>query len=65
MIKPRVQTDEATMDYNNCVNSDCDDPKRPGELITCAGLGCQTKVGTHFANVLIGHTWPLTYMAVP
>ena len=45
-IKPRVQADQATMDYNDCANSDCDDPKRPGDMIMCAGSGCQTKVCT-------------------
>ena len=44
VIKPRVQADQATMDDSDCANSDCNDPKRPGELIKCAGLGCQTKV---------------------
>ena len=53
-IRPRVQSDQATMDYNDCANSDCDDPKRPGDLIMCAGLGCQTKVLTTLANLLIG-----------
>jgi hypothetical protein len=46
-IKPRMQTDCAEIDDSDCANSDCDDPKRPGELIKCAGLGCQTKVCTH------------------
>jgi hypothetical protein len=48
------ESDQATMDYNDCANSDCDDPKRPGDLIMCAGLGCQTKVCATFANLLIG-----------
>ena len=29
---------------NDCANSDCDDPKRPGEMLECAGLGCRSKV---------------------
>jgi len=53
-IKPRVQADKATMDDSDCANSDCDDPKRPGELIKCAGLGCQTKVCTHFVGTSFG-----------
>ena len=52
VIRPRVRADQATMDDSDCANSDCDDPKRPGKLIKCAGLGCQTKVRTRFVNVL-------------
>ena len=44
VIKPRVQADKATMNVNDCANSDCDDPKRPGKLINCTSLGCRTKV---------------------
>jgi len=43
-----VQVDGATMYDSDCANSDCDDPKRPGELIQCAGLGCRTKVCSRF-----------------
>jgi hypothetical protein len=60
-IRPRVQSDQVAMDYNDCANSDCDDPKRvkrPRDLIMCAGLGCQTKV-CYFCN------WLLTYVVVP
>jgi len=53
-IRPRVQSDQTTMDYNDCANSDCDNLKRPRDLIVCAGLGCQTKVCATFANLLIG-----------
>jgi hypothetical protein len=48
VIKHRVQVNEAIMDDSDCANSDCDDPKRPGELIQCAGLGCRTKVHLYF-----------------
>jgi hypothetical protein len=48
VIKHRVQVDGATMYDSDCANSDCDDPKRPGELIQCAGLGCRTKVCSRF-----------------
>ena len=53
-IRPRIQSDQVVMDYNDCANSDCDDPKRPRDLIMCAGLGCKTKVCATFANLLIG-----------
>ena len=52
-IRPRVQFNQVTMDYNDCANSDCDDLKRPGDLIMCVDLGCQTKVHTTLANLLI------------
>jgi hypothetical protein len=51
VIKPRVQADQATIDDSDCANSDCDNPKRPGELIMCAGLGCQMKVCACFVHV--------------
>ena len=44
-IKLRLRTDQAVISDNDCANSDCEDPKASGEMIMCAGLGCQSKVG--------------------
>jgi hypothetical protein len=43
-IRPRLHADQAEISDNDCANSDCDDPKRPGELLKCYGLGCRSKV---------------------
>jgi hypothetical protein len=51
-IRPRLQADQAEISDNDCTNSDCDDPKRPGELLKCSGLGCRSKVRTHLAGQL-------------
>ena len=45
-IRPRLHADQAEISDNDCANSDCDDPKRPGELLKCSGLGCRSKVCT-------------------
>ena len=45
-IRPRLHADQAEISDNDCANSDCDDPKRPGELLKCSGLGCRSKVRT-------------------
>jgi hypothetical protein len=64
VIKPRVWADHVMMDDSNCANSNCDNPKRPGKLIKCAGLGCQTKVHTHFVNVCLCFLmqWSLSFI---
>ena len=61
-IRPRVQSDQVAMDYNDCANSDCDDPKKPRDLIMCAGLGCQTKVCATFAIGFWLMWWSLSFI---
>jgi len=45
-IRLRLHADQAEISDNDCANLDCDDPKRPGELLKCSGLGFQSKVCT-------------------
>ena len=45
-IRLRLHADQVEISDNNCANLDCDDPKRPGELLKCSGLGCRSKVCT-------------------
>ena len=54
-IRPRLQADQAEISDNDCTNSDCDDPKRPGELLKCSGVSCQSKVGTRCVGQVLGY----------
>jgi hypothetical protein len=45
-IRLRLHADQVEISDNNCANLDCDNPKRPGELLKCSGLGCRSKVCT-------------------
>jgi hypothetical protein len=46
-IRLRLHADQAEISDNDCANSDCDDPKRSGELLKCSGLGVDQKYIHH------------------